>query len=179
MHNRETVQKALGDGTLKGFFPFYGAKSFGAQVGKECLSNHYICTFEEKGVQYQSVEQYTMAGKATLFNDTISFNMIMKTSCPKAAKKLGRSVKDFDEHTWMQNRIDIVRVGLELKFSQNPALAAFLSSTGNKVLIEASPSDTIWGVGLSQANPGILDMSLWRGENLLGFLLMEVRDSIS
>lgn len=117
-----------------------------------------------------------MAGKARLFGDQDMLAKIMASDNPQTIKKLGRQVKGFDETAWEQHRFALVLQGNVCKFSQNPALKQFLLSTGNRILVEASPYDCIWGVGLSAEDPRIQDPRQWRGQNLLGFALTEVRD---
>ena len=94
------------------------------------------------------------------------------------AKKLGRTVRQFDEARWKAARFDLVTQGNIAKFSSNPALAAFLLGTGAKVLVEASPRDTIWGIGLGADHAAASDPQRWRGLNLLGFALMAARDAL-
>ena len=116
-----------------------------------------------------------MAAKAKTFADAEMFGKIMQTSKPKLIKKLGREVKNFDERTWDAVKYDVVVDGNMAKFSQNPELKPFLLSTGNAKLVEASPVDRIWGVGLAENDPSITDEAKWRGLNLLGKALMAVR----
>jgi ribA/ribD-fused uncharacterized protein len=116
-----------------------------------------------------------MAEKAKLFNDQGTYEKIINASNPGEAKSLGREVKGFDDSVWVRNRFEIVVQGNRLKFEQNSELKAFLISTGDRVLVEASPIDKIWGVGLAADDQKIDNPNLWRGLNLLGFVLMEVR----
>ena len=102
----------------------------------------------------------------------------MSATTPKVAKELGRKVKNFDPKIWDSNKLNIVSKGNYLKFTQNKELCGYLISTSNKMLIEASPYDKIWGVGLTASDPRILDTSKWRGENLLGKVLIIVREDI-
>ena len=116
-----------------------------------------------------------MAAKARTFADAETFGKIMRTSKPKLIKSLGRQVKNFDERTWDAVKYDVVVDGNMAKFSQNPELKSFLLSTGDAKLVEASPVDRIWGVGLAENDPGITDEAKWQGLNLLGKALMNVR----
>ena len=120
-----------------------------------------------------------MAQKALLFNDNEIFNEIMKANHPKEYKELGRKIKNFSDLKWNENKYQIVLKGNIAKFSQNEKLKAFLLNTGIKILVEASPYDKIWGIGLSADQENIENPLTWNGENLLGFALMEVRDLIS
>ena len=119
-----------------------------------------------------------MAGKARLFDEAETLDKIMASNDPQVIKKLGRQVRNFDETAWNEVKYALIAAGNLCKFSQNPALRDFLLSTGDAILVEASPYDTIWGIGLAAEDPRAKDPSQWRGQNLLGFALMEVRDEI-
>ena len=144
-------------------------------IGKQCLSQWWPCRFEIDGIQYPSAEHYMVAEKARLFGDDATCRRILSASHPRAAKKLGRQVKGFREDVWSQHRFDVVVRGNEAKFRQNEELGRFLLSTGDRVLVEASPVDTMWGIGWAAADPQATDPEEWRGLNLLGFALMRVR----
>ncbi len=119
-----------------------------------------------------------MAGKAKLFNDHEILEQILKAETPNQAKSLGRKVKDFDLDIWKEHKYEIVKKGNFLKFSQNEEFQEFLLSTDNKILVEASPYDIIWGIGMLETDPNTKNPAQWNGENLLGFALMEVRDEL-
>lgn len=123
-------------------------------------------------------EAYMMYQKAILFNAPNIAKKILETNDPKKQKALGQDRKEiqFNQAIWDKNKFDIVVKGNLLKFSQNEKLKKQLLNTGDKVLVEGSPYDKIWGVGLKWDNPKILDEKNWRGENLLGKALMKVRD---
>jgi ribA/ribD-fused uncharacterized protein len=142
------------------------------------LSNWHKCNFKVKGLLFNCMEQYMMYCKAMVFRDYITAALIYKSSSPKEQKALGRIVKNFDEETWVDKREAIVRRGLLSKFDQNRELKEFLLITGHATIVEASPSDCIWGVGLRESDPLIHDPANWRGMNLLGKLLMEVRNEL-
>jgi ribA/ribD-fused uncharacterized protein len=150
----------------------------GADVGKECLSQWFPASFIVAGEVYPTAEHYMMASKAELFGDTGTASQIRACSHPAEAKELGRHVRGFDDDLWRQHRFDIVATGSHAKFSQNPTLRAFLLSTGERVLVEVSPKDTIWGVGLGEEDPRARSPQEWRGLNLLGFALMHARARI-
>lgn len=103
---------------------------------------------------------------------------ILGCSAPEQIKALGRKVRNFDETVWDKVKYSIVLNGNYLKFSQNPELREFLLATGDTILVEASPYDTIWGIGMSAKSENAENPMKWRGHNLLGFALMEVRDEI-
>ena len=157
---------------------FYGHRVTKA-VTETCLSQWYPCQFEVEGVTYTSAEQYMMAEKAKLFGDEEIRAEILNTDDPRMCKALGRKVKNFDKAVWDKEKEHIVRKGNTKKFLQNSALRNFLLSTGDKVLVEASPTDRVWGIGLGKNNPDALDPQKWRGQNLLGFALMNVRDFLA
>lgn len=157
---------------------FYGHKVTDP-VTETCLSQWYPCQFEVDSVKYTSAEQYMMAEKARLFGDEKIRTEILRTSDPRKCKALGRKVKNFDKAVWDKRKENIVRNGNFEKFMQNSALRSFLLSTGDKVLVEASPTDRVWGIGLGKNNPDALDPKKWRGQNLLGFILMAVRNEMA
>ncbi len=145
-------------------------------VGKSCLSQWYEASFEIDEIQYKTAEHYMMAEKARLFKDDDLLLQILAATHPGEAKKLGRQIKGFDNQTWLKYRSPIVVKGNIGKFSQNDTLKEFLLNTGTRILVEASPRDTIWGIGLDSNNFDAENPDKWRGLNLLGFALMEVRD---
>ncbi len=147
-------------------------------MGKSCLSQWFEAPFELDGIRYPTAEHFMMAGKARLFADQQTCERIILAPTPDAAKKLGRQIRGFDEALWNAARFDIVVRGNMAKFSQNPALRGFLLATTDKVLVEASPVDAVWGIGLAADDPRAQDPSAWCGLNLLGFALMEVRQQL-
>ena len=157
---------------------FYGHKTTD-EITEMCLSQWYPCEFEAEGTKYTSAEQYMMAEKARLFGDEEIRAQILKTSDPAICKKLGRKVRNFNQEKWNKNRENIARKGNFYKFSQNAKLREFLLSTGDKILVEASPRDRIWGIGMGKSNPDALDPAKWRGRNLLGFAIMAARKKIA
>ncbi|MXN92831.1 DUF1768 domain-containing protein [Flavobacterium sp. Sd200] len=165
------------DKTPKKFLMFWGNQpSKDGSITKSCLSQWWEAAFTADGVEYKSAEHYMMAKKAELFNDTEIMEKIISCKSPAEAKKLGREVKNYDEEQWLKCRFEIVVKGNYYKFSQNQSLKDFLLNTGNRVIVEASPVDAIWGIGLAADNPDCYNPEKWRGDNLLGFALMEVRD---
>ncbi len=148
------------------------------QVDASCLSNWYPAPFTIDGLTYATSEHYMMAEKARLFGDAAIREQIIAASSPGEAKQLGRQVADFDEVVWNERRFEIVVTGNLAKFSQHTAMGEFLLQTGNKILVEASPRDRIWGIGMGRNNENAENPSAWRGLNLLGFALMEVRGQL-
>lgn len=160
-----------------GFLLFWGhTPARDGSITRSCLSQWWTSDFTVDGVRYCCMEQCMMAGKARLFGDQEVLEKIMASSDPHTIKKLGRQVRGFDQAVWEQYRYALVMRGNVCKFSQDPALKQFLLSTGDQILVEASPYDCIWGVGLAAEDPRIHDPRQWRGQNLLGFALTEVRD---
>lgn len=147
-------------------------------ISKSCLSQWWPCHFEKAGINYNSSEQWMMAEKARAFLDTEALSEILKSKTPKEAKDFGRQVNNFSEDVWKLKSYSIVLEGNLLKFDQNPELKEYLLSTGDAILVEASPYDKVWGVGMRQDEEGIDNPKNWQGKNLLGFALMEVRDII-
>lgn len=145
-------------------------------IGASCLSQWWECQFEAEGTHYRCAEQFMMAQKARMFKDEKMLDAIMQASHPKEMKAYGRAVRGFDKERWDASCYEIVKRGNLAKFSQNADLWAFLKETGTRILVEASPRDRIWGIGMGKANPDAENPLKWRGKNLLGFVLTEVRD---
>lgn len=118
-----------------------------------------------------------MVQKAILFDANDIAKEILATDDPGHAKALGRQVPNFKSDVWDEKKFSIVVEANEKKFGQNPELKDYLISTGKRILVEASPNDNVWGIGLTEDHPDASDPARWKGENLLGFALMNVRDS--
>ncbi|WP_419494349.1 NADAR family protein [Chryseobacterium bernardetii] len=159
-------------------FLFFWGHTVKDETTKSCFSQWFTGKFEENGIVYKTAEHYMMAGKARLFNDAEILEKILQASTPNQVKALGRKVKNFDPNVWNEHKYEIVKQGNLLKFSQNNKYKDFLLSTGDKILVEASPYDAIWGIGMLETDPRAENPLLWNGENLLGFALMEVRDEL-
>ena len=144
-------------------------------IGKGCLSQWFHAPFTVDGHRFPTAEHFMMAGKARLFDDKEAFEQALTAPSPAAVKAVGRAVRNFDEARWNAARFDIVVQGNVAKFGQNPAMRDFLLATGDRVLVEASPRDRIWGIGMGAANPDAEQPRKWRGQNLLGFALMAAR----
>ena len=160
------------------FLFFWGHHSKNNKITKSCLSQWWPCKFKSNNIEYNCAEQYMMSEKAKLFKDEETYQLILKERSQKTIKHLGRLIKNFNDKEWNKNKIKIVVQGNILKFSQNEELKNYLIETGDKILVEASPYDKIWGIGLDENNPDARNPYKWKGENLLGFSLMEVRDII-
>lgn len=147
-------------------------------IGKWCLSQWFPAALVVDGITYPTAEHFMMAEKARLFGDEATLAQILQTSHPGAAKALGRQVQGFDEAVWTRHCFDIVVRGNQAKFGQNELLHTYLLNTNDKILVEASPTDTLWGVGLAEKDQRVYDPEQWRGSNLLGFALMKARTAL-
>jgi ribA/ribD-fused uncharacterized protein len=141
------------------------------------LSQWFKSPFTRDGTVYATAEQYMMAMKAQYFGDSDALRKIMATSVPKEQKAIGRTVKNFDPQKWTEVCRDFVLKGNLAKF-KDPHLRSILLATGDLELVEASPYDKIWGIGLAAADPRALNKSQWLGTNWLGMTLMKVREAI-
>ena len=141
-------------------------------------SQWHPAPFTLDGATYTCCEQYMMAEKARLFGDARTRRKILATDSPREHKALGRQVQGFDEARWTAACREIVYRANLAKFTQNEDLRALLLATGSKTLVEASPTDRIWGIGLAAEDPRATDRSAWRGKNWLGEALMRVRAEI-
>ncbi|KAL7750582.1 hypothetical protein RI367_003923 [Sorochytrium milnesiophthora] len=144
-----------------------------------CFSNFSPCTFVANGVRYTSSEQCLMHLKALLMGDTATAEQILAATTPAEAKYLGRSITPWDEKKWRIHRLRIMTEALQAKFGQNAELRDLLLGTNDATLVEASPSDRIWGVGLGVNDKRVQDPTQWRGSNLLGESLMAVRNELT
>jgi len=145
---------------------------------KSPFSQWYPCAFVVDGVTFTCAEQFMMHGKAILFGDLDIARQILAAGHPKQHKALGRKVKNFDDAIWKAKRLEIVKAGSRAKFTQNEELRALLLGTKGTAMVEASPYDRIWGIGLAATDPRAQDPKTWRGQNLLGKILTELRDEL-
>ena len=178
-YSREKLISRFKQGEVLKYVFFWGHTQKNPEIiDKSCFSQWYPSPFVIEGVTYATAEHYMMAEKAHLFKDERTRQKILAAEHPHAAKKLGRQIQPFHESVWKQQRFASVVQGNLAKFTQYPALKDFLLQTGERILVEASPMDTIWGIGLAQDNSQANDPTKWRGDNLLGFALMVVRDQL-
>ena len=145
-------------------------------IGSSCLSQWWPAPFQQGDLEFKTAEHWMMYQKAILFEDKEIGEQIIKCKTAAEAKKWGRKVRNFNPKTWQAQKCGIVVAGNQLKFAQHPDLQQFLLRTNRRVLVEASPVDKIWGIGLHKDTPNIENPYTWKGLNLLGFALMEVRD---
>jgi ribA/ribD-fused uncharacterized protein len=148
-------------------------------IGAGCLSQWWPAPFVVDGVRYASAEHYMMAGKARVFGDEEMLARILAAPSPGEAKALGRQVRGFDEQVWLEYGFDIVLAGTMAKFGAHDDLRAYLLGTRDRVLVEASPVDRVWGIGLAADDPRAADPAQWQGRNLLGFALMRARANLA
>ena len=134
--------------------------------------------YEALKLTFNCAEQYMMYKKAILFKDYETADAIMKATQPWEQKALGRQVKNFDDAEWMDFAVNIVYHGNFMKFTQNEDFKQALEATKGKLLVEASPTDTRWGIGMHEGQAGIEDPANWKGQNLLGKVLTDLRISI-
>ncbi|MGJ4950307.1 NADAR family protein [Bradyrhizobium sp. HKCCYLS20291] len=173
--NIETLKREFAAGRKTELLLFWGHTAKGDEVGEHVLSQWWPAPFSLDGLTYPTAEHYMMAQKAALFGDQATRDAILAAPGPSQAKKLGREVRGFDDARWIAHRFDIAVRGNVAKFGQNPLLADWLRTTAEAVLVEASPVDRIWGIGLAADDPRARDPLAWRGLNLLGFALMVAR----
>jgi ribA/ribD-fused uncharacterized protein len=148
-------------------------------IDKACLSQWWPAPFVVDGKRFATAEHFMMYEKARLFGDDASAEAILRDDRPPVAKELGRSVRGFVDDVWQAARFDIVVRGSVAKFGQHDALKEYLLATGHLVLVEASPTDRVWGIGLAATDEHAEQPARWRGLNLLGFALMEARRQLA
>jgi len=141
-------------------------------------SQWLLCDMVIDDVQYNCCEQWMMAEKARVFKDDYSLYAILASKTPREQKALGRKVRGFDPALWDSVCRGIVYAGNLAKFSQNSALQRVLLATGDRIIVEASPVDPIWGIGLHQDDLRAQDPAQWRGTNWLGVAIMQVRETL-
>lgn len=169
----EDCREAEGRGGRPDYLMFWNPRG---PVG--CLSQWWPAPFTLDGVRYPTAEHAMMAGKARLFGDDDALARILASDDPAEAKAAGREVRGYDTAVWSTRRYDVVVAANVAKFGQDPSLRAFLDRTGDAVLVEASPEDRIWGIGLDAADPSAASAVNWPGLNLLGFALTDARDAL-
>lgn len=147
-------------------------------ISKSCFSQWWMSEFYYSSSKFICSEQFMMAMKARIFNDHDNYQLIMQSSDPNEMKSIGRKVANYNQAIWDEMKYDIVFRANYEKFIQNENIKEYLLSTEDKVIIEASPVDKVWGVGLAESDERILKPELWLGENILGFAIMHVRNEI-
>lgn len=177
--NKTTLAAALTADPIQEFLFFWGhQKSKDGQLTKSCFSQWWESPFRIGDRYFRTAEHYMMVRKAELFDDQDAVSAILAASTPKDAKALGRKIRGFSDAVWLDLREEIVFTGNFEKFSQDEMLRKFLLDTRDAILVEASPVDSIWGIGLAEDNPDARNPATWPGLNLLGFALMKVREEL-
>ncbi|MEO0615547.1 MAG: NADAR family protein [Pseudomonadota bacterium] len=176
--NTDELIRQVDQGDPVKYVYFWGHKSRGSRVDETCLSQWYPSPFRVYSRRFATAEHFMMFRKAEVFGDRGIAAKVLDAQSPGEAKALGRQVQGFDVPTWLEFRWDIVVEANVAKFSQNAALQQYLLGTGERVLVEASPVDAIWGIGMDKAAAMHVHPKDWQGENLLGFALMEARERV-
>lgn len=175
----EQLCEAISQGAAPKYLAFWGhTPRRDGTIGSNCLSQWWPATFMVDGVEFASAEHYMMWRKAMLFEDAAIAAKVLEMGHPSQAKNLGRRIKGFDDNVWERARFDIVVAGNVAKFGQDDALRKYLIGTGSRVLVEASPVDRIWGIGMAADDSDVADPGRWKGLNLLGFALMRAREEL-
>ncbi|MER5521428.1 NADAR family protein [Streptomyces sp. NPDC002763] len=175
----EALIRAVRAGARIKYLHFWGHRPGpDGQLSASCLSQWWPSPFVVDGVEYATAEHWMMAGKARLFGDAEAERRAVAAGHPAEAKKAGRLVRNFDGATWERERFEIVARGSVHKFGTDPHLREYLLGTGDRVLVEASPVDRVWGIGLAATDEAAADPTRWKGLNLLGFALMEARERL-
>ncbi|GGN76685.1 hypothetical protein GCM10011579_058060 [Streptomyces albiflavescens] len=189
----EALVSAVHSGARVKYLHFWGHRPRpDGRVSASCLSQWWPSPFVVDDVEYATAEHWMMASKARLFGDEEAERAVLAASNPALAKKAGRLVRGFDEAIWERERFGIVVEGSVHKFAAHTDLREFLLGTGERsemgvppaeswgrVLVEASPMDRVWGIGLAADDERASDPERWRGPNLLGFALMEARERLA
>lgn len=177
-YDLQDIIKRYDEGESLEYIFFWRHHAKPGQLTKACFSQWYPSIFEVDGITYNCAEQFMMEEKARAFEDADIRSKILGSSDPKEIKSLGREVRNFTVEKWSAVSKEIVVKGNVHKFGQNPQLLEFLLNTGSKILVEASPYDKIWGIGMEETDAGVTNPNNWKGLNQLGFALMEVRDAL-
>ena len=162
--------------TYRFFWGHRGRKD--GQLSDACFSQWWPSAFKLEGHRYSSAEQWMMSSKARLFGDEETARQILAITDPERIKALGRRVRGFVQEEWDDACFDIVVAGNVAKFGQSAKLRKYLLATGNDVLVEAAPTDAVWGIGLARDAPDASHPHAWPGKNLLGFALMAARETL-
>lgn len=142
------------------------------------MSQWHRSKFVIDGVEFNTCEQYMMYKKALMFGDYEIAQKVMEADHPREQKALGRQVKNFDDTKWCEYCRDIVYDANYAKFTQNPEMWEELKFTGDRTMVEASPKDNRWGIGLAADDPRAKDRSQWLGTNWLGEAIQQVREDL-
>ena len=162
IRSKSALLAAIEAGARPEYLFFWGHRpTADGKLGVSCMSQWYTAPFEHEGVFYSTAEHFMMAGKTRLFGDGEAVAQILAAPGPDKVKAIGRRVKNYDDAAWSRERYAVVVAGNLAKFGQDAARKAFLLGTGNKVLVEASPVDAIWGIGLAKDDPAAARPREW------------------
>lgn len=179
MESLEELTRLIDSGVNVKFLQFWGHTPRVVNgIDAACLSQWWPAEFTVEGHRFADAEHYMMWRKARLFGDLDISERVLASRHPGQAKQLGRRVDGFDEEVWRRHRVSIVVDGNRAKFTQDDRLRDYLVGTGQRVLVEASPIDRVWGSGLARDHPDAARPENWPGANLLGFALMRVRHEL-
>lgn len=142
------------------------------------FSNWAPTPFTVDGVSFSTAEQYIMYRKCLTFGDTVTAEKLLSSDSPKEQKALGREAAGYIDSVWAGIRQTVAIRGLYAKFSQDAELKRLLLGTGDAVLVECTSNDRIWACGLDRDDDDRLSADRWKGQNILGFALMEVRNML-
>ena len=172
----ETLRQVAAAGVAVHYRFFWGhrPRRDGA-IADSCFSQWWPARFTVEREVYASAEHYMMAEKARLFGDDEVRRQVLAATDAGRAKDLGRQIRGFEEATWKRARFDIVTAGNVAKFGQDERLRRYLLATRDEILVETSPTDRVWGIGLGRDDPRAADPRAWHGLNLLGFALVRTR----
>lgn len=177
--SKEALLTSLAEGYQPEYLYFWSSfNNVDGSISETCLSQWFAAGFDIDGIHYRTAEHYMMAEKARLFGDDVALAKVLRSRFPAEVKRFGREIAAYRDDVWAAQRYAVVVRGNLAKFSQNPALLNWLLATGDTVIVETSPADAIWGIGLAEEHPFTANPKLWPGLNLLGFALMEVRHSL-
>jgi ribA/ribD-fused uncharacterized protein len=177
--DRGALVTAWNNGARPEFLMFWGRKGNDlSKIGPYVFSQWHFSDFEIDGITYPTAEHWMMAQKARLMGDDDALQAILASGGPDEAKALGRRVSNWDQAKWDANKFEAVVQGNVAKFGQDRDLRNFLLGTLDTVLVEASPHDKVWGIGLRREDQDSKNPNKWRGQNLLGFALMEARERL-
>ncbi|MEM6770688.1 MAG: NADAR family protein, partial [Bacteroidota bacterium] len=166
-------------GLTPNYIYFWGHRPLPDRIGPSCMSQWFAAGFEHDGKYFHTAEHWMMYHKAMTMQDHASAEAVLANSDPRAVKAIGRKVKNYDDKLWAARKFAVVVEGNVRKFGASRKLKQYLLGTGNAVLVEASPYDAQWGIGMGAEEARRLnDPSQWRGTNLLGWALMEARDRL-
>lgn len=179
MWTRDRLVDHLARGGTPQWLFFWGhTPKVATAIDRACLSQWFARAFVVGGATYATAEHWMMAAKARLFDDHAALARVLEAKTPAEAKRVGREVAGYVDAVWDKHRFDVVVEGNVAKFGQHDDLRTFLLATHERILVEASPHDRIWGIGMDSAHPDARNPEKWHGQNLLGFALMEARERL-